>query len=314
MRIAYRRMSGTIGLSDQEPGTRGAWLEKRRALLGLLKSRGHDVELVGRLSKASGGASLPWQPPYDLLMVEFGGANKMFNGKQLIETLNISMQHQGPKVFLCDDPDLDFLWDEYRDLTYAGWSIWNNSLSASRLPRQPGDVPVFDYPFSWNVPELEPRTSYATEHLVYIGRPGGRAKAINELVQARVPFVAYANPKEWAKHPQVQVALPPTQAQRAGFYADSLGCLALADAKHKRLAWRTGRAFHALAAGCPAHVEHGHPGLAGFQQYRDAGSLNTLLSFDRDPNTRNGHVLSVRREILARDSVIAEATLLAHGL
>lgn len=317
MKIAYRRMSGSVGFSDQEPGFRGAWLEKRKALFMLLQQRGHDIEVVGRLSKASGGVNLPWQPPYDLLMVEFGGGNKIFNGRDLELTLKLAHEHHGPKVFLCDDPDLDFIWDELEIhfVGASGWFIWNNSLTAARLPKQPKDIPVYDYPFSWNVPERAPLAEYDRERLVYIGRPGGRSRPIKELVAAQVPFVAYAKPVEWAKFPQVKVLEPPTQAARGGFYARALGCLALADAKHKKLAWRTGRAFHALAAGCPAVCEEDHPGLEGFDRMSMRGpAVLRYMVLLQDLDTRRAQVARARMLVQDRDQAIAEATLLEFGL
>ena len=73
MYIVYRRMSGAIGLTDLEKGTRGLWLEKRRALLAELRRRGHVVDVVNRMTKFSEPLNPPeWNPrKCELLIIEF---------------------------------------------------------------------------------------------------------------------------------------------------------------------------------------------------------------------------------------------------
>ncbi len=316
MKIAYRRMSGSVGLSGNEPGTRGAWVEKRVAFLAELSRRGHSVDILGKLSKASGGHTLGESPPYDLLFVEFGSSNKQFHGAALLETAAIVARHKGPKVFLCDDPDLDFTWDLVP--SKKDWFVWHNATSCLPLAKQPSGVPTFDFPFSVfqsQLPISEQKNPFVGP-LVYIGRPGGRAKVFKALTTAQVTFVAYANASEWKEFSSVVVMDPPTQSERAAFYNSSLGCLAVADAKHKHLGWRTGRAFHALAAGCPVIAEADHPGMGGFAtfKYGYERNANEWIAKVRDPDYRGGVVGAQRRIIANRDLPIAEATFKAFNL
>lgn len=314
MKIAYRRMSGSVGLSGNEPGTRGAWVEKRVAFIAELSRRGHSVDIIGKLSKASGGHTLGASPPYDLLFVEFGSSNKQFHGNALLETAAIVAAHKGPKVFLCDDPDLDFTWDLVP--SKKTWSVWSNARKCIPLAKQPSGVPTFDFPFSVFQSQLPVlATDTFSGPLVYIGRPGGRAKVIKALVAAEVPFCAFAKAAEWKEFPSVQVMEPPTQSERAAFYNASLGCLAVADAKHKHLGWRTGRAFHALAAGCPVIGEADHPGLDGFATFRSGyEAVHEWIGKIRNPAYRCVVVDEQRHSIEKRDRPVAEATFRAFGL
>jgi hypothetical protein len=192
MKIAYRRFSGAIGLSQLEVGTRGMWLEKRRALLAELRRRGHTVDLVNRMTKFS---QLPVEaklsPEHELLMIEFGSSNKQFYGKDIEETLRMIKSHKGCVVFLCDDPDLPLPWKELPDEDWSRWSVWYNAKFEQSLGAQPAAINKFDMPFSVFQPEHKPGKDFGKEHFAYIGRPNGRGSIVENLVDGGVPFVAY---------------------------------------------------------------------------------------------------------------------------
>lgn len=289
--IGYRRMSGAIGISLAEKGTRGLWWEKRLALTNWLHACGHSIFWLSRMTKASQdtGVSVPPPAHVDVLMVEFGSSNTQFNGKDLEETHAIVMRHKGPIVFICDDPDLPYLWKTVPAARAKQWRCWYNAAAPAPFGGQPTGIPVFDFPFSSLQAPASVSLGYQCNHLAYIGRPGGREKQVRALIAGRVPFRAYAKPAEWEKL-GVLALPPPNQPDRAAFYASQLGCLVLADAKHKRLGWRTGRAFHSILAGCPAVVEADHVHLAkNFPSFKKASDLVKLAhDWALSPSVRNG--------------------------
>lgn len=316
MRIAYRRMSGAIGLSLEEKGTRGLWWEKRRALFSALQNRGHSITLFNRMTKPSIGinsrAAMNFrQDSADVLMIEFGSNNTNFYGEDLLETQEMARLHPGKIVYLCDDPDLPYLWKTVQT-DFDRWSVWMNARYAAPFGGQPAEVRCFDFPFSSLQAARVPSHTYQADALVYIGRAGGRDSAVKDLIQSRAPWRVYGRAAEWNKF-LIPVFDAPDQPFRANFYHSQIGCLVLADAKHKRLGWRTGRAYHALLAGCPAVVEASHTALGSFQQYREGNELHELLKHWRNPEHR---LTEWKRQIncMADERQIVDATLAAHGL
>lgn len=314
MKIAYRRMSGAIGLTDQEKGTRGLWWEKRKALFQCLYERGHRVDVAGRFTKPSQEfhETKVLDSSHEMLMIEFGSSNKSFYGDDLDETLAVAHRFRGPIVFLCDDPDLPYLWKTALPLPKQTWSAWYNCTRPQAFAGQPKWVKSFDFPFSSFQPTNSPSAEYQKDHLVYIGRPNGREKVVKALIAGGVPWRAFGKTEEWSAL-GVRVWDAPQQPDRAEFYRRQLGSLVLADSKHKRLGWRTGRAYHALFAGCPAVVEADHDALAGFTRFNTATDLRHLAERWKDLSERSrdwrAQMLSVEA-----DRQIAEATLKAHGL
>jgi hypothetical protein len=105
----------------------------------------------------------------------------------------------------------------------------------------------------------------------------------------------------------------PAQAKRVEFYAKQLGCLVLADRKHKRMGWRTGRAFHALLAGCPAIVEEDHLALNCFPKFKTAAEVHMYFERWQQPHERE---IAWHQQMLQikEDRAIAEETLQECGL
>lgn len=316
MRIAYRRLSGSIGLTDSEKGTRGLWWEKRRALIMELNMRRHEVLICSKLTtptastirKASNEEALEC----DIMLVEFGGLNMQFYGAEIHETIKLCRNFKGPKVYICDDPDLPMPWHLLGPLRHEQWSTWNNAVYKKPIKGTPLEVRVMDFPFASLQEIREPRMDVKQDKFVYIGRPNGRLFAVRALVAGGAPWKVYGRQKEWEEH-GIMVNEPPQQPQRADFYAEQIGSLVLSDSKHKELGWRTGRAYHAAMAGCPAVVEADHEALKYFARYKNCSDLIALRDRWRDPDLRSGEV---RRQVqnIWSEKVIAEKTLSEAGL
>lgn len=312
MKIAYRRMSGAIGLSSTERGARGLWWEKRKALVMKLHARGHEVLFVNRMTKESSEFPVAEFNDHEIgmLIVEFGSSNTNFYGIDLKETIQICNSFKGPKVFINDDPDLPFIWDALSSV--KDWTCWHNASHSRPLGKQPREVPIFDMPFSVLQNFHNPRRIYETGALAYIGRPNGRAAVVKQLIAERAPWQVYGKQKEWDDF-GVFVKEPPNQPERVDFYAGQIGCLVLADKKHKEMGWRTGRAYHAALAGCPALVEDSHTHLKAFPKFASVSDIVYLYKHWQDPELRAMHVYRIH-EIIAWDRQIATATMVAHGL
>lgn len=317
--IGYRRLSGAIGLSNMEQGTRGMWWEKRRALVGHLGERGHVVHFIGRMTKQTQQDKMlhyfhdpEAKSRYDVLLVEFGGTNAQFFGRDLEETYRLVSWHKGPVVYICDDPDLWFPWKATPAEDWTRWTVWVNAdveRAGVRAYLSPSGAKVLDLPFA-SLLAMEPPVEKAIRDpfLTYIGRPGGRTDAVRRLVAAGAPFRVYGRGEEWGEF-GVRVEEAPPQPQRGAFYAQQLGCLALADRKHKKMLWRTGRAYHALAAGCPVLAEASHTLLASrFAAYADPARVRDWVERWRDPAQREKDVRE-QQGAAARDREILEDTL-----
>jgi uncharacterized protein YceK len=286
LKIAYRRMSGAIGVTTKEQGTRGLWWEKRRALVDFLTQRGHEVSYFNRMTKQSASFARPLTPPishYDILIVEFGSSNKQFYGKDLDATIGICNSFRGPKIFINDDPDLPFIWDAIRP---NDWVCWHNALKPVPLGKQYNNIPIFDMPFSSLMDAQEPAKAFDKSALVYIGRPLGRGPIVRYLIANKAPWKVYGKQAEWDEF-GIFVSTAPDQPKRAEFYAGQLGSLVLADKKHKEMGWRTGRAFHAVMAGCPSIIEADHTQLGHlFKTFKSIDDINKAFHRWRDPELR----------------------------
>ena len=313
MKIAYRRMSGAIWVSPKEKGKRGLWYEKRIALINVLTKRGHQVDFTSRLTAESDliVQKHDLKREHELLFVEFGSSNTQFYGKDLEETNKQINDHLGPVIFLNDDPDLPMIWEMVKKPKQ--WSCWYNACAVKSLGKQPIGVPSYDMPFSAFQTFHEPMHSgYQNQYLVYIGRPLGRSTAVKKLIAGNAPWRVFGKQKEWEEF-GVIVADAPEQTEREGFYRAQLGSLVLADKKHKEMGWRTGRAYHAIAAGCPAMVESDHKHLRAFPMFSSMADIQKCFYRWRDPDQR---IMEWQKtlEILLWDKQIAEKTLVAHGL
>jgi hypothetical protein len=279
MKIGYRRVSGKLPLTANEAGARGTWLEKRRALIAELLDRGHTVDYLSDptpKSQAAGFLKVPYQA-CDLLVLEFGGMNLMFNKKAWEETFVVIRAHKGKIVFLCDDPDLTFLWKEMPDEDWSRWTIAANATEIS-LVRDKLKVPtkarVIDLPFH----ELLPVQEFSDGDkatTVYYGRPNGRIKILTPYLLSGILTVA-GRTEEW-NDPSLRIVEPPAQKDRAEWYRQWRGCFAMYDQKHALCGWRTGRAYHALLAGIPVVVPRGNPALAWAWQLDSPRDLATFI-------------------------------------
>lgn len=311
-------MSGPIGLTDEEKGTRGLWWEKRKALLAFLLKRGHTIDIVNKMTKPSEGMQKEFTGVYDHLIIEFGSRNKAFYGSQIEETLQLIKRHRGEYIFLCDDPDLPFLWEELDSIDEKRWTVWHNAVRPQAFGKMPTNLRVLDMPFSsiqLSVAEnkIECSTDYQKTHLVYIGRPDGRKSAFIDLIAQGVPFKVHGRQAEWSEL-GVKTHESPDQPQRANFYARQLGSLCIADSKHKILRWRTGRAFHAIMAGCPAVFEQTHKAFEQYKIYKTPQHLKQII-FNWSESSEARYLDWNRQKMLInQDIAIAEHTAVLSGL
>lgn len=312
MKVAYRRMSGPIGFSDLEAGTRGLWLEKRRAFVMELRRRGHQVDIFNRMTKFSQQLTTPtFNDSYDVLFIEFGSSNLNFYHDDLNKTQRLTREHGGKIVFLCDDPDLPYLWRTLKADDFEWWAVWANATKCLPFGGQPAAIKTFDFPFASLLPMRRPQDVYG-DKFVYIGRPNGRAAAFTALHAAHAPYQVYGRTKEWPA--AINVLDPPEQNQRTAFYAKQLGSLVIADNKHKQLGWRTGRAYHAIAAGCPAVVEKSHTVLSNmFADFTLPGDLENLRELWSVPGVRR-EICELQQAVVEGELKIAAATFESVGL
>jgi hypothetical protein len=283
MKIAYCRMSGPIGLTSVETGTRGLWFEKRKALVRALMLRGHTVDFVSRFTRFTAAAQEPVRcnETHELLMVEFGSSNRQFYAKDLDAIGATTVQHVGPIVFVCDDPDLPYVWSGIPADRLDRWTVWMNATRPQAFAGMPTSMRVLDAPFASLLQPAAEVSRPGYDKLVYIGRTMGRDKVLKALTrEASEAFVACGRPAEWTRYAGTKLMDSPPQTERSAFYRRFLGSLVLADAKHKRLGWRTGRAYHALYAGCPAVVETDHDALP-FARFGTPAELRSLVALWR---------------------------------
>lgn len=316
MKIAYRRMSGAVGFGFNEKGARGLWLDKRIWLLNTLRSRGHHVDVTNRLTKES---DMGWPVPeltneHEVMFIEFGSSNQQFYGEDLTKTFEMIAAFQGRKIiFICDDPDLPFTWKSVPANRIDLFSAWMNCNNPAPLGGMPIMVPLYDFPISGCCPESA-WTKPATEHsgsLAYIGRgSGGRKEVVEALLSFGIPLRIYAKAGEW---PEKHIYPAPSQSDRTWFYNQQAGCLALADTKHKKLGWRTGRAYHAIRAGCPVLAEKDHPVLSWAPSFTGAAEAASMFGQMLLQDAR-AQMVEAGREQMRTERKQVEAILAEHGL
>ena len=284
MIIGYRRVSGKLPLTNDEKGARGTWLEKRLALIASLEARKHSFRYLSEPtanSEAVGYQKLPYEP-CDVLMLEFGGANLMFHQKAWNETFEIIKKYQGKIIFLCDDPDLPFLWKSLPDEDWARWTIAVNAtqLDMTRLKLNiPAQAQVVDTPFHALLEQREFKDGQEFT-AVYFGRPNGRMKSLTPYLQSGMVTVA-GKADEWKEEP-ISLVTPPEQKERSDWYRLWRACFAIYDKKHEVTGWRTGRAYHALLAGIPVAAPYGNPALDWTWRTDSPRDLAELLKQDAD--------------------------------
>ena len=284
MIIGYRRVSGRLPLTTDEKGARGTWLEKRLALIASLKARGHSFHYLSTPtvnSEAAGYQKLPYEH-CDVLMLEFGGANLLFNRKAWDETFEIIKKHQNKIIFLCDDPDLAFLWKELPDEDWSRWIIAVNAtqLDTTRLKLNiPAQAHIVDTPFHALLEQREFQDG-TNATAIYFGRPNGRMKSLTPYLQSGMVTVA-GKADEWTDE-SISVVTPPEQKERSSWYRLWRACFAMYDKKHEVTGWRTGRAYHALLAGIPVAAPYGNPALDWTWRTDSPRDLAELLKQDAD--------------------------------
>lgn len=337
MKIAYRRVSGKVILAEQDCGSRGSWFEKRKAILELLKSRGHRIDLVSSLSKNS--SNRDWQKTipyscdekYDAVIFEFAGLNKVFFEKDLEETARIAREHTGRCIFLCDDPDLPFLWDVVSKTSRQRWFALYNAKYPKKVSigKQPDFVESLDLPLpmleigvsGFMKPQEQSREQLQGKSLVYFGRPNGREKVLSSVLSTPgVGLRIFGKESDWISVKEkygVRIHEPPTQDQRRAWYSQQLASVVFADEKHKRFGWRTGRFSHALLAGCPAVVEKSHTALVeeGCLSFGSGLDLRKLSQdLKSDPQRRSSLWESSMQQMLQAQKSVLDRTLQRVGL
>jgi hypothetical protein len=254
------------------------------ALLASLEARGHTFRYLSNPtanSEAVGYQKLPYVT-CNVLMLEFGGANLLFNRKAWDETFAIIRQHKGQIIFLCDDPDLPFLWKELPD---EDWSRWTCAVNATQLDMTrlklniPAQAQIVDTPFH---ALLDQREFNDGEEItaVYFGRPNGRIKSLTPYLQSGMITIA-GKADEWKEEP-ISLVTPPEQKERSDWYRRWRACFAMYDKKHEITGWRTGRAYHALLAGIPVAAPYGNPALDWTWRTDSPRDLAELLKQDAD--------------------------------
>lgn len=289
MNILYRRWAGSLALGDQEQGLRGIWWEKRRALIAFLR-RKHTVTLASRPSRFSRGL-WEYSPGYkksDVLMLEFGPCHWVWNQDDIQETVKLVQAHKGPVVFLCDDPEMLYGCLEPRALrllnqkNFSRWSLWlNTPLPQPDVQQRLPGCKVVDAHYAALI-KPRPYGSFTRRAAVYMGRGGDGREALLEQIHTQVPIHVYGKQKEWTR---IQVFdEPPSQVDRGNVYAQYPVSVCVTDREHKRLGWRTGRAYHSLLAGVPTLVEAEHPVLLkefyGFYNPGECGDMYRALIKD----------------------------------
>lgn len=240
MKVGYRRYSGKAFLAgDKVTSTRGAWLEKRIAFVELLKSRGHEIEIVN--------TGDPFKL-FDVLFVEFGSNNKVFYGDDITyteELMSYNGEFEKKIIFICDDPELfpklnPFFVDHY-------WVNADNELACSKH----FGVSCESFPF-YGLQEVR---RFAGEHngkvVYYGGTSQGREERLSKY-KVLLPIEVYGKEKDYKT---INPKAPPSQEERSDFYRSFAYCLGMQDNKHRKLGWNTGRIYHAIASGIPVLFE-----------------------------------------------------------
>jgi hypothetical protein len=278
--IGYRRVAGKIGLTNHEEGIRGAWVDKRIALFKKFFADGHRIVLLSNTTTATKDEGLDKQNEYfDILCYEFGGTNLQFYGKDWEVTLDYLKKHSGFVWFVCDDPDLSFLWNMVENEDWERWTILANAVNADatlqalKAPEGVGFMHVAMDKYM----EADSFSTGTIKKVVYIGRNQGRSAYFKNFGKSAYLQIA-GKPKEWEDYPDLTLVDVPQQKDRRKFYRDYYGCLAIYDKKHKETGWHTGRAYHALYAGIPVLVPPGNDGLSWGYAVNDYTDLEKFVN------------------------------------
>lgn len=284
--VGYRRVSGKIGLTNNEEGIRGAWVEKRVALFKNLLSNNYKIKILSELTDPTKAELSDYDLSYkdcDVLMLEFGGTNLQFYQKYWDKTVEMINAHKGKIIFINDDPDLGFLWELLPNEDWNRWTVAANAVNSKEVGETlkcPVGVRVVDYPMDGGM-EFAEFHSGIHKQVVYIGRPNGRAKIFKELTQSSNLTIA-GKPEEWSDYPSIDVVKNPSQKDRREFYQNYAGCLAVYDGKHKSCGWRTGRAYHAVYAGIPVCAPEGNIGLSWCHPVNTASQLTDFANLSNE--------------------------------
>lgn len=330
MNILYHRISGAVGLTAQESGTRGAWVEKRLTTLRWLKARGHEVTILSRLTRATHTAP---QSEFhcntradartaDLLVLEFGPSNGSWYAEDYAFTQAVVGEYAGPIVYLCDDPDL-LKSSVCRYVPQIDWSRWTFLLNCQRPECAPA---VLGAPAEASYSEFNPgvglsQVPYAPSEeplLVYPGRPGGRKEQVNAMLDSQVVQVV-SSPHDWKswEHLMHHPLLPsPEQADRRDFYRRYAALVCAFDEKHAKLGWRTGRAYHALSAGVPVLAFPGNAALWWTKEVSSSDDLTTEWALLTNSDEYRSHLAISQRDFVSSDEtdLISLPTAQALGL
>lgn len=279
--IGYRRVAGKIGLTNNEDGIRGAWVDKRIALFKKFFADGHRIVILSNTTTSTKDEGIVWQhnKPYDILCLEFGGTNLQFYGNDWELTTKYVHDHSGFVWFVCDDPDLSFLWNLMPDEDWERWTILANAVNADatlqalKAPEGVGFMHVAMDKYM----EADSFSPGTIDKVVYIGRNQGRSAHFKNF--GKSPYLQIAGKaKEWEDYPLLSLVDVPQQKDRRKFYRDYYGCLAIYDKKHKETGWHTGRAYHALYAGIPVLVPPGNDGLSWGYAVNDYTDLEKFVN------------------------------------
>lgn len=279
MLIGYRRYSSPIGISPHEKSRVSGWVEKRKALLGLLHDRGHEVLLLSPPTANSKGLyslenNKNRAKDMDALFIEMSNHNLLHNYEAIAETVNMMNECGCPVFILWDDPELKI--DTHRNkyplpklkldeaiIFVNAEYIEPDSDAASRaLFRRTSCTvgkPVFEFfpivsIMEYNTLKESPNTLpfWDIEDCIYIGGTSGGRDKVLQGIQSVIPLTIFSE----YKGDLLKVAgQRPPQNERRNCYSNFATNLGLQDKKHKRLGWLTGRCFHALSAGTPSLVE-----------------------------------------------------------
>jgi len=257
--IGYRRVSGKIGLTENENGTRGAWVEKRICLFNNLLKNNFRIKILNATTQQTNIQRDTTS--YDYLMLEFGGTNYNFYKKDWDETINIVKKFKGKIIFINDDPDLPFLWHLLDNEDWSRWTVAVNAINidaCKKVLRCPQKIKVIDLPMFIGLKFNDFNHNNSAE-MIYIGRPNGRKKFFNEFLQCKQLKIA-GKTKEWIGYQTILVDIP-LQKNRIPFYRNYNSSLCVYDKKHALCHWRTGRAYHAIISGIPVCSVAGNYGL-----------------------------------------------------
>lgn len=284
--IGYRRVAGKIGLTKNEAGIRGAWVDKRVALFKTLGYDKYRIKLLSDVTEETknDGIEADDSAVCDILYLEFGGTNLQFYGKQWEKTVDIVKRHSGKqKVFVCDDPDLPFLWELLPDEDWSLWTIAANAVHTDevlKVLKAPAGVKCIHLPMDKGM-QADMFSAGSIQKIVYIGRNQGRAVYFKMFGIS--PFLQIAGKQtEWEDYPNFSLVDVPQQKDRRAFYRNYYGCLAVYDKKHAATGWHTGRAYHALYAGIPVLAPPGNDGLDWTYAINNIYDIETFINLSED--------------------------------